>query len=513
MYHLSKTVKTIAPLLFFTALFLLPVSLLSAEGKKETTQQAPYKPVPIEEEVERLEEMRNRENLPAVTGPLAPPYTPEELVASALKNNRELKGLRTDTKKSLLEIKQAKAERLPELDFAVNLSHIANPPTLELSPGDLGSIETEMGTLEFPEEKMTVNLGTESTNYEFKLSLDQPVFTWGKINNSIKLHTRKAGANALTVESKVNELRTMIYSYIATLYFLDIMEDLVKKQIETGERLIFISEKSHENGFILYTDLLETRIRVQEIYLARTQIESRKKEVMTRLELATSLDDLSMEEISFGQFDEEVTNYVLASEEALIDTAFEKSIDLKLLEQQRAIMAHKLDIAEGKSYLKPDIGLHFELSYGGPRFPLIETDWYGEDDYNLTSTIGLTTKLFDGGRLKQEIEINREELEGSLYAYERGKSQIRQVITETMAKLELNKSTIEYLNLKIGTDREQMEIKKTQFETGAGPEREYRQAQLTLYSDMIERCREKIHFFQNYFTVRYVTNTLPEPEE
>ncbi len=492
-------------LLFFS---LLPVAALSAEGKKETAQ-----PAPIEQEVERLEEMRRREEQLADRETITAPYTPEELVASALKNNLELKGLRTDTRKSLLEIGQAKAERLPELDFAINLSHIANPPTLELSPGDLGSIETEMGALEFPEEKMTVNLGTESTNYEFTLSLDQPVFTWGKINNSIKLYTRKAGARALTVESKVNELRTTIYSSIATLYFLDIMEDLVKKQIETGERLIAISEKSYENGFILYTDLLETRIRVQEIYLAHTQIESRKKEVMTRLALATSLDDLTMKAISFGQFDDEITNYVPANEETLIDTAFEKSIDLKLLEQQRAIMAHKLDIAKGKSYLKPDIGLHFELSYGGPRFPLIETDWYGRDDYNLTSTIGLKTKLFDGGRLKQEIKINKEDLEGSLYAFERGKSQIRQIITETMAKLELNKSTIEYLDLKIGSDREQMEIKKTQFETGSGPERDYRQAQIALYGDMIQRCKEKITFFQNYFTIRYITNTLPEPEE
>ncbi len=432
-------------------------------------------------------------------------YTPEQLINQALVNNQELLGLRSEKEASAIEVKKAKAERFPTFDFQANFSYITNPPTLELKPGDLGSMQTEAGKLEFPQEKMEVNLGAQNTNYEFKLIVDQPVFTWGKITNAVKLYEQGTEAGRLSVLNKENEITVRIKSYLHSLYFLDKIEALIQKQKETAERLIFISEKSYESGFIIYTELLDTRVRVKEIDLAQAQLREQKNQVLIQLKQTTGLEDLPLGSIDFTFIDENIDHYHLSSKEALIEKALNENLNLQLLKKQQEIARHKLKIAKGKSYLKPDIGLHFELTYGGAKFPFIEPDWFGTDDYNITSTIGLTTTIFDGGRLRSDVKINEEELQGTLYDYGQGVNSVRQLIAQTLLKIDLNRHSVEYYNLKYETDKEQTDLKKTQFDSGAGSERDYLQAKIDLYADEIQIYKEKISFFNNYFTIKNIT--------
>ena len=45
-----------------------------------------------------------------------------------------------------------------------------------------------------------------------------------------------------------------------------------------------------------------------------------------------------------------------------------------MLEKLKDINELRVEISKGTAPYKPDIGLHIELGYSGPRFPFIETD-------------------------------------------------------------------------------------------------------------------------------------------
>ncbi len=142
-----------------------------------------------------------------------------------------------------------------------------------------------------------------------------------------------------------------------------------------------------------------------------------------------------------------------------------------------------------------------ELSYGGPRFPFIEPDWYGQDDYNLISTLAFQTTFYDGGKLRSEIKMKEEEVRASTFDFQQGKQQIEKFISETLLTLNLHRSNIEYYQLKIENDREQTALKKAQFDSGAGQESDYLQGLIEEYSDQITLSQEKIYFFTHYFTL------------
>jgi outer membrane protein TolC len=136
----------------------------------------------------------------------------------------------------------------------------------------------------------------------------------------------------------------------------------------------------------------------------------------------------------------------------------------------------------------------------------VEPDWYGQDEFNFTATAGITTTIFDGGRIKTDITLGEQELREALYGYQQGRESIETHLRKTLRKIDLNREKINYYQLKCSTDEEQVELKKTQYESGAGSEREYLQALITLYADRAVVLREKIEFFNNFFTIKNITN-------
>ena len=95
---------------------------------------------------------------------------------------------------------------------------------------------------------------------------------------------------------------------------------------------------------------------------------------------------------------------IILNTEDYMASAFENSPEIKMLNELREINELRVDISRGSSGLKPDIGLHLELGYSGPRFPFIEADWFGQDSLNLTSTIAVKSSIYDGGKPRLQIE-------------------------------------------------------------------------------------------------------------
>ena len=428
--------------------------------------------------------------------------TPDALLNSAIERNPELQKLNIESRQAGIDLKNAKAAMFPTVDFQTSLSWMSKPviEPISLTAGQLGTYNAGGTSILLPAEDMKIYGGTEDTFYEFKFIVDQPVYTWGKLTNAVKLYGKAAETSDLIIESKIKELGTMINIYFYSLYYISEMETKLKMQITDVQRMINIAEESYKNGFLLYTDLLKARIQAKELAIAEIELKEQKEEALLAMSQLSGIKEFSADAFDFSVIDK-IEDIEVLSIDAYLDSALKNSPEVKMLNILRSVNELQIEIKKGAMNFKPDIGLHLELGYSGPRFPFIETDWFGQDSLSLTSTIALKTKVYEGGKQQLSIEHGIEELEKSYYEYESGLDTLRHMITESILKLDLNRQNIEYYRLLQENDRQQIVIKQTQLEAGSGGETDLLEEKINMNIHMIEEYRKTIDFFKNYFTL------------
>ncbi len=426
----------------------------------------------------------------------------DSLYKAALDNNYDLQKLNIENRKASIDLKNAEAARLPKVDFQTALTWMSKPmiEPITLTAGELGSYDIGGTSILLPSEDMTIYKGMEDTNYDFKFIFDQPVYTWGKITNAINLYTRASETSELNIESKRKEIRTTISIYFYSLYYISRIESSLQQQSSDAERLIHIADESYKSGFILYTELLAARINAKQLAIAGAELNEQKEQALLALSKLTGIKELTWQMLDFSVM-KDVNDIELLSKDAYYESALKNSPEIRMLEKLKDINELRVEISKGTAPYKPDIGLHIELGYSGPRFPFIETDWFGQDSLSLTTTLALQTTVYEGGKQQLQVKKDLEELEKTFYEYELGTDSLRNVISESLLKLELNRQNIDYYRLLQENDEQQIQLKQTQLEAGSGNETDLLTEKMNLSTHMINEYRESIDFYKNYFTL------------
>ena len=175
--------------------------------------------------------------LPAQTAPEAAgdgSWDRERLLSAALRGNSAYLLAASRVRETRAALATARAAALPVLKFSSNLSYMTNPPGVKVGAGSLypggvipvedsilyGPTEipfsTEIPFPAFPEKDLTMKL-SENTRYEFGLTLEQPVFTWGRIYNSVRAANLGNRASALQLEQERLNIGTALDIHLAAL--------------------------------------------------------------------------------------------------------------------------------------------------------------------------------------------------------------------------------------------------------------------------------------------------------
>jgi outer membrane protein TolC len=440
---------------------------------------------------------------------LAEDITPALLYQSAIEKNIDLQKLNIERRQADIDLKSAEAAAFPTVEFQTSLTYQTKPmiEPIKLTAGQLGAYDIGGSSVLLPAEDMTIYKGLENTHYDFKLIVDQPLFTWGKISNSILLYEDVAETTVLRLESSRKEIKTRIYIYSYTLNFIEKIEERLAMQAEDAERLISIADESYQNGFILYTDLLKAKIQAKELRIAQVELTEQKESAVLALSQLSGIKNIDIDNFDFS-FILNIEDINLKSPDEYLSSALTNSPEVQMLNILRNINELRVKISKGGGYFKPDFGLHFEFGYSGPRFPFIEADWFGEDSLALTSTIAFQTTLYDGGRIAYQIERDTEELNKAFFEYELGVDKIYHFINESLLKLELNKQNIEYYRLLQENDQQQIDLRRTRFEAGSGDESDMLKEMIQMNTNMIKENKELINFYSNYFALLSASSTF-----
>ena len=324
-------------------------------------------------------------------------YNYDSLASSLRLNNTKLQAAYQDVVQAKLDTKDAKANYHPTIDLTVSGSYIINP---------IGPITVNASELGLPyNQYITLYKGMENTLYQTSLSLQQPIFTWGKIKNGVNALTEVESVRSLQITDTENQLTAELKTRLAANYYMDEIITLLNEQKSYADRLVQIAYAANEQGIMLLQEAKENEIEALQVEVTLSEINAQYSSNLTALRTMTGILDLKREDISFTP-DEEMF-YSLATEDrnALIKEATSQSQPtLQMLSHMQKAMEYSQKVSEASVYWKPDFALQVTASYGGSRLPLVETDWYRQNDYNGMITVAFKTTLWDGGKALNDIK-------------------------------------------------------------------------------------------------------------
>ncbi len=432
----------------------------------------------------------------------------QNLIDYATLNNSELAQIELDIKKAEFDLQIAKAKKFPSISFSVSLSYLTNPiGPISISAGQLGSITTANGDILIPPEDMLIYKGMENTFYQFKITIDQPLFTWGKIDNAIDLYSLLLSGAKLKKFEKIDEIKGKVKIYYFSLYYLDKIFRTMQEQNEIINRLVSISKQSYDNGFITYSEYLQSLVSQKEFEFNFKRVENERQNAFNGLKsvLNYPLDkDLTISFESFSNIlkEKEVIFYDIPDN--IWQLAKENNLQLKQLEIFKRVVEKQYEIILASGYFKPDIGLRIEISYSGPRFPLLQTGWFTSDDYNITLSLGISSTIFDAGSLEAKIKQAKNELIKMYAQIEYANQNLENMLESIKLKSEVNKAKIDYYLIKIEVDKQMIESKEQAFQSGELQEVDFLKFRLNLYTDLISLYLEAIDYYTNYYSIETI---------
>ena len=438
-------------------------------------------------------------------------YDLDALVDVMRANNTELRKADETVVQSQLDVKDAKAAYHPAVDLTLMGMYMPDPLVGDITV-NTNDILAQMGQPPAAQGyDITLYDGLESTYYGASLSLTQPLITWGKIPNSVKLYETVAGAREVERSDKENRLIAELKARLSALYYMEMVEDLLVQTEADAQSLADIARSGEEEGALLSADVLDAEIQAKQAGLALRELEVQRTEVLQGLRTMTGLDDLSPENISFVPDEDDISLILSYSPESLVSLAISPSSPvLQMLSSSEEALEYGRKIAKASMYGIPDIALQLSASYGGSRLPFIEKNWSRKNDWNLMITVAFKTTLWDGGKILNNIDRIDSQIASSKADYDAAVDTLESTVVNTYAAMDLSAAKAEYLELKIENGNRDVEDAVMKREAGAAADSDVLTSRLALIEDEISLLTEKMSLFQNCYTLCYLTGLDPE---
>lgn len=425
-------------------------------------------------------------------------YNYDSLASSLRLNNTKLQAAYQDVVQAKLDTKDAKANYHPTIDLTVSGSYIINP---------IGPITVNASELGLPyNQYITLYKGMENTLYQTSLSLQQPIFTWGKISNGVKALKEVESVRSLQLTDTENQLNAELKSRLSAIYYMDDIISLLNEQKSYADRLVELAHAAQEQGIMLAQEVKENEINALQVDVTLSEISAQYSSNLTALRTMTGLLDLTREDISY--IPDEESFYSLAKEDrnALIKSATSQSQPtLQMLSHMQSAMEYSEKVSKASVYWKPDFALQVSASYGGSRLPLVETDWYRQDDYSGMVTVAFKTTIWDGGKALNNIKRSESNVANAVISRDEAINTIITTLSEQFANQDMAIAKISYLDLKEETLVSKVEQKILLQSYGNASEADVLNAQIELTTCRLERLQEKLKLAQASYLIEYLT--------
>jgi outer membrane protein TolC len=438
--------------------------------------------------------------------------------------NRDIAIARSRRSAASADLAGARALRLPELSFSADAAWIGNPTDpVTIQPGELGTIPFSrnpmlgMEDAVLPAEETELFEGSGNTRYEVGVSLRQPLYASGTIENAIDAAAAAERLAAAQLAGATHAVTREIQGVRETVAILDAVLESLLLQTDAAERLVAISRESWINGFITETEYLDAQLARQEVLLARAQIleehGAAREHLAVLLGEAVSDGDVQYAPSPDGPLSEGGTansslpaaTRLPGSPDELLRRVEEGNYELRALDALTAVEAARERIAGGKRVLRPDAGVQIDLSWTGALEDLEEERWDDRGNWQVTIGAGISTTIFDGGRRAADFQRAREEAGQAELRRARRYAEITASVRNHLRRIDTLRAQLEHSSAVLAVRRQEVSDAFVSWRAGAGGEEEVLKAIINEASATTEGYKRLAEYRRELWAITTLT--------
>ncbi len=431
-------------------------------------------------------------------------YDFKSLLSSVERNNTDMRKADQAITESHYDTLDAKGAYTPTIDLLISGTYMANPTLgpITINPNDIKGLPSIAQTI-FT-EPLDISMKMDNNRVQGQLTITQPIYTWGKISNAVKLYERAEGLRTMERDDKLDQKETELRTRLDALYWMESLYTLLDEIEESADRLIAIAESGAENGMLLEEDVLDAKIQKSQVALSRRELDSQYDSVIEGLRTLTGIQDLSADMIDYTP-DESLYDSILSMD---IDTikamaVSPQSLPLQMLRGLEDVQDYRKKIAKGSIYGLPDIALQATASYGG----VIDSNWLDSDTWGVNLTLALSTTLWDGGKKLNDIKRAESGKTSASIDYEAAVRAIEENAVSAYNEAMISRERISYLEAKDELYDAKLSKEERRLELGSSSESDLIQLKLEALENESELVSERIKLSASINTILYLTDS------
>jgi HAE1 family hydrophobic/amphiphilic exporter-1 len=358
----------------------------------------------------------------------------EQCLEIAYESNKTLLQLKEGINSSEYRVEEARSGFFPQLSFAGSYTRLGRVPGFDV-PG------------------MTIDFGT-ANNYNLVLSLQQPVFTWGKIRNSYDIAKYGLSLTQEEYRKTQHEIKLNVTSLFYNVLLAKKLIGVREESIARIEDHLSTVQERYDKGYVPEFDVLRVKVQlanarpplVHAKNLYRLTLDNLKNLLGINLSDSVSLEGtLESEPVEVDQTQAE-------------ESAFRNRSELKLASEQERIGRKALALARAGN--KPSLFGTANYEYKRPYYS--EDKW--KTDWNFT--IALSFPLFDGFLTRSRVKRAESDLKQLDITEKQLRDLIRLEISQSVSDLNLALETILSQEENVGQAKEALRIARAQYKKG-----------------------------------------------
>ncbi|HGJ65140.1 TPA: TolC family protein [bacterium] len=328
--------------------------------------------------------------------------TLDDSIKTALKNNPSLKSAEEKVKIAEQKANEARASFMPSVSGSGTYTYLGVIPEIDFDPSSLlgglmGGLPTQGAPSSNGSSGGGIPMGYED-NYNLGISIQQPLFTWGKIYNAYKqakinLDAEKQGLEAVK-QQIIFDTTKAFYGALLTQELVKVTSmavDQVKAHVKVAQDLV-------DAGMATNFDLLRAKVQLSNIQSQFIKMQNMRELAKDSFKLSVGISLDTQIELD-GNF---IYKPIEPELDKLIEMAIKNRPEIKQLELQE-MMGEKI-ISLAKAGNKPNLALVYSdgvRSYADKFGDIFDKDEW-ERSWNIT--LALSVPIFDGFATKSRVK-------------------------------------------------------------------------------------------------------------
>ncbi|MDE5429423.1 TolC family protein [Elizabethkingia meningoseptica] len=401
----------------------------------------------------------------------------------AEENSRHIQMNQMETDISAIRVKDAKLERLPEVQVKGSVEKASNIPVYE------------NGIFSRPSQHEVIH-----TLYKVGADFYLNIYNGNKLNLKIKQEEVLQKIKQIQKDQTISDIHYKTASLYLDLQKSLIFRKLIKEDIADQKLQLKEIKALYKNGVVLKSDVLRVELDLSKREMTLITIENDILIAMQKLNIILGIPDgntVIPEELNTEE-------YKNLSYDDCLRLALGHSFDYHLSEQQTELS--RLHLKDVQANVRPKLGMYGEFYYANPQIFLYpyNPNWYSLGIVGLRASFSLSSLYHNAQKVKAaKLEFEKEEVQ-----HKNTEDEIRQRVKEAYLRYLEALEQIKLAERNVTQAKENARIIKNTYFNQASLVTDLLDANIQLLQTLFELESSKIIAQNKYYLLQNVTGTL-----